>query len=126
MAALRGVTLGSAPVEGVARNGWFVGHFIDDDPLRQSSDVEVKWGIHRQGERNETGFVANQKSATLSILISGRFRLWFRQDGQEHPVEFDTPGQYALWLPDVSHHWEAVTDCVVLTVRWPSIPKDQQ
>lgn len=44
------IILGNAQTDGMLRNGWFIGHFVDDDPVRYSTDVEVKWGVHAAGE----------------------------------------------------------------------------
>ena len=30
-----------------------------------------------------------------------------------------------LWEPGVEHRWEAFEDCIVLSVRCPSVPDDQ-
>jgi quercetin dioxygenase-like cupin family protein len=40
-------------------------------------------------------------------------------------VTLDHPGDYVVWSPGVSHRWRVVEDAVVVTVRWPSLPKDQ-
>ena len=78
---MKNITVGNAATETRQTNGWFIGHFIGDDPLRQSRDVEVKWGIHPKGQKNQGGFLANQTARTISILVSGKFRLRFR-DGR--------------------------------------------
>ena len=122
---MQNVSTGNAATETSKTNGWFIGHFIKDDPLRQSRDVEVKWGIHPKGQKNQGGFVANKTARTMSILVSGNFRLWFRDHEQTQRVDLDAPGKYVLWMPGVPHDWEAIEDSVVLTVRWPSLPKDQ-
>lgn len=128
---MTGVVTGNAATDEVARKqngGWFVGHFIDAGGLRQSGDVEVKWGIHRAGDRNPGGFVANKSAKSMSVMVAGHFRLHFRDAA--HPdanqvVDLDCAGSYVVWDKGVEHDWEAVTDCTVLTVRWPSVPKDQ-
>ncbi len=120
---MAGVTTGRAADAG-ATGGWFVGHFVPDE-ARRSSAVEVKWGVHPAGERNAGGFVANRTATTLSVLVSGAFRLRFRAGAEVETVDLLAPGQYALWPPGLPHDWEAVADSVVLTVRWPSVPKDQ-
>jgi hypothetical protein len=118
------VRTGSAADEGAARSGWFLGHFIDPAAgLLHSRSVEVKWGVHRAGEtKPATG--ANSTAHTLSILVSGRFLLDFPEAGRV--VRLERPGDYALWPPGPQHRWTALEDSVVLTVRWPSLPGDQQ
>jgi quercetin dioxygenase-like cupin family protein len=111
------VITGNAQAEANKRRGWFVGGFITptEDP-RSTSSVEVKWGIHAAGDQRPEWAEPSQ-TTTLSILISGRFRLQF-PDGE---VVLAAQGDYVLWLPDVAHSWQAEADSVVVTVRWLSI-----
>ena len=112
-----GVTVGSAGADGDGDTwGWFVGHFIAPGDPRHTDAVEVKWGVHRAGESRPT-LAPGRDSTSLSILVRGRFRLTF-PDGE---VVLATPGDYALWQPGVAHGWTAEEECVVVTVRWPSI-----
>lgn len=116
---------GNASLDGLNRKGWFVGHFIDDDALRKSDDVEVKWAFHPRGESNDK-FVANRTATTMSILIRGRFKISFRTDSDADDVLLEKEGDYALWPPMVEHDWVAVEDSVILSVRWPSKARDQE
>lgn len=109
---------------GPQRRGWFVGHFLGPQAgLANSSAVEIKWGAHPAGEEKTTT-AANHTATTISILVSGAFRVIFPEDGQE--INLSTPGDYALWAPGVAHTWRALQDTVMITVRWPSMPDDQQ
>lgn len=123
-----GVTLGNAGEAGVGRGGWFVGHFVDDDPARRRGEVEIKWGVHRPGESNGT-FLANRTATTASVLVRGRFVLRFGSAGAFEEVVLARPGDFALWEPGVPHDWRAEggvgEETIVLTVRWPSVPGDQ-
>jgi len=116
---------GNAVTDTDNRSGWFVGHFVSPEDIRFTNAVEVKWGIHCAGERNAEGFVANKIATTMSLIIAGHFRLFFRTKNGNESVDLDQTGCYALWMPGVEHHWQAITDSTVLTVRWPSVPKDQ-
>ena len=116
---------GNASLDGLNSKGWFIGHFIADDSLRRSNDVEVKWASHPKGESNGS-FAANRTATTMSILISGKFNISFRDEGERDDVLLVNAGDYALWPPLLEHDWTAVEDSVVLTVRWPSIAKDQE
>ena len=112
--------VGNAAVDGSSRWGWFIGHFIEpSDSPRSTSDVEVKWATHKAGE-GRSEWAVNASATTLSIVISGCFRLQF----SDREVVLSQPGDYALWLPGVPHWWLAESDCTVLTVRWPSKPGD--
>ncbi|MBL1178204.1 MAG: signal peptidase I [Pantanalinema sp. GBBB05] len=108
------VITGNAAIDAAERRGWFVGEFITptDDP-RSTSALEVKWGIHVAGDRRAQ-WAGPSDSATLSVLISGRFWLQF----PDREVLLADLGDYVLWLPEVSHSWWAEADSVVLTVRW--------
>lgn len=110
------VVSGNAGVEGTSRWGWFVGHFIEpsDDP-RSTPNLEVKWGIHKAGD-GRTEWAVNAEATTLSILISGRFRLKF----PDREVLLSQAGDYVLWDPGIPHWWVAESDSTILTVRWPS------
>ena len=118
------VEVGNAADQGSARNGWFIGHFIDRAlGLRHSGEIEVKWGTHRAGE-SKSNYGANDRAKTLSILISGRFVLEFPDSGEI--VHLEQPGDFALWPPGPRHRWTVIEDAVILTVRWPSLPGDQK
>ncbi|HEY9860364.1 MAG TPA: hypothetical protein V6D16_12715 [Candidatus Obscuribacterales bacterium] len=113
------IIVGNSHTEGKTRRGWFMGYFVtpEDDP-RATSAVEVKWGTHTAGDsRQEWG--VNHQATTLSILISGRFRLQF----PDREVVLAQEGDYALWLPGVPHGWLAEESSTVLTVRYPSVPE---
>ena len=114
------VVFGNAGAEGASRGGWFSGHFITpvDDP-RSISILEVKWGVHKAGDCR-TEWAVNTEATTLSILVKGRFRLQF----PEQEILLSCEGDYALWLPGVSHYWSALEDSTIVTVRWPSLSGD--
>jgi len=82
--------------------------------------VEMKWGMHRKGE-TRTGWAACSEMRTISLLVSGRFRLQFRSPRAPETVTeqvLSRPGDYALWGTDVEHVWMVEDDAVILTVRW--------
>ena len=107
---------GNAADDGRHNRGWILGHFIDPaEGVRSSKDVEVKWGIHPAGEKR-AGWTADDQRTTLVFLVSGHFRI----DLTEGSVFLERQGDYAVWGPGIDHTWEAITDSVVVTVRWPS------
>ena len=91
---MSGFVTGNAVSDADTRNrgGWFIGHFIPHADLRHSMDVEVKWGIHAAGDRNAGGFVTNKTATTMSVVISGHFRLLFRDDKGIHNVDLARGG----------------------------------
>lgn len=124
--SMEGISQGNFVSISGGRQGWVIGHFIDEDILRRTDAVEVKWGIHLSGDSNAQ-YTANRSASTLSILIRGRFRLLFRVGMQVEEVLLKNEGDYALWLPGVYHNWiaEGEGNTVILTVRWPSTSGDQ-
>jgi hypothetical protein len=107
---------GNAAEDGLETRGWLLGHFIDPaQGVRSSKDVEVKWGIHPVGEKREA-WTADDQRTTLVVLVEGNFRI----DLTEASVTLEKQGDYILWGPGIDHTWEALTDSIVMTVRWPS------
>jgi hypothetical protein len=107
---------GNAEDDGHETRGWLLGHFIDPaQGVRSSKDVEIKWGIHPAGEKR-AAWTADDQRTTLVVLVSGDFRI----DLTEGSITMGRQGDYAVWGPGIDHCWEAITDSVVMTVRWPS------
>jgi hypothetical protein len=99
--------------------GWFAGAFLDEThgPLK-NNDIELKWGHHPAGD-HRADVAAAADTASIAILISGRFRL----DVPDQNVTLERQGDFAYYGPGVPHAWQAVEDSVILTVRWhPRIP----
>lgn len=98
-------------------NGWFIGEFISQDfGLRHSKELEIKWGIHKQGEKRAW---STSKQKTITILISGKIAQLFKTETGETKIILEAPGDYALYA-GVPHRWEALADTTILTVRWLS------
>jgi quercetin dioxygenase-like cupin family protein len=107
---------GSAEQDGRDTRGWFIGHFIHPaQGVRSSKDVEVKWGIHPTGEKRAE-WTADDYRTTLVLLVQGNFRI----DLTETSVTLRKQGDYIIWGSGIDHSWEALSDSVVVTVRWPS------
>jgi hypothetical protein len=121
---MQSVITGNAASIAPHRHGWFLGHFITEDPARATPHVEVKWAHHKKGETNRA-FAANKTAHSLSILISGRFRLQFQEPAGIREVLLHAQSDFALWPPGLPHNWLAEEDSIILTVRWPSLPNDQ-
>ena len=107
---------GNAEDDGRDHRGWILGHFIDPaEGVRSSKDVEIKWGIHPAGDKRAE-WTADDQRTTLVFHVSGRFRI----DLTEGSFTLERKGDYLVWGPGIDHSWEALTDAVVVTVRWPS------
>ncbi|QIZ37870.1 signal peptidase I [Saccharopolyspora sp. ASAGF58] len=108
---------GNAAEDGSETRGWVLGHFIDpSEGVRSTKDVEVKWGIHPAGEKRPNGWTTDDQRTTMLLLVQGHFRLHLT----EGSVDLAKQGDYAVWGPGIDHSWEAISDSVVVTVRWPS------
>ena len=107
---------GNAEQDGRETRGWILGHFIDSsEGVRSSKDVEVKWGIHPPGDKRHE-WTADDQRTTLVLLITGNFRV----DLTGASIALEKQGDYVVWGPGIDHSWEAISDSVVVTVRWPS------
>jgi hypothetical protein len=112
---------GNAKVDQAPGAGWFVGQFIPAEfGLRHQTDVELKWGVHPDGEKRPQPW-ANQNGTTISVLIEGSLKITFYVDGGQKEVMLRTKGDYVAFGPEVVHSWEAVGDTIVLSVRFPSV-----
>lgn len=106
------VYFGNAKDDGRQSRGWIIGNFIPQG-LRHSDTVEVKYGVHIKGEARSE-WVTGEQRTTLFILQTGRFAMNFIN----HDVMLEKPGDYVMWGPGADHRWEALEDCIGITVRW--------
>ena len=107
---------GNAQIDGQSTKQWIVGHFIPADNIRHSDNVEIKWAVHKQGEKRQE-WVTGEKRTSIAILVSGKVIFEFR----DKKCELSNQGDYVMWGVGVDHRWEVVEDSVIITVRWPSI-----
>ncbi len=121
---------GNAHLDGRAFGQWFVGDLRAwsksqppaDFGLRQSSSVEIKWGKHRAGE-GRAAWAACSDKTTMSVLISGKFMLRFRDvSGEIREHRLQEAGDYTIWGTDAEHTWFVEEDAVIMTVRWRESP----
>lgn len=111
------VYVGNAALDAAGDRGWLLGHFKPVGNVRHSEDVEIKWGVHPQGDQRPE-CVTGEKRTALLILISGRFRV----EIPGRSVVLADQGDYVVWGQGVEHSWYAEEKSVVMTVRWPSMP----
>jgi hypothetical protein len=107
---------GSAAADAPANRGWLLGHFMPGGDVRHSTDVEIKWGVHRKGDRRAS-WVTGEVRTALIVLVSGKFRLEF----PERAVVLAEQGDYVVFR-GVGHSWYAEEESVIVGVRWPSVP----
>jgi quercetin dioxygenase-like cupin family protein len=107
---------GNAADDGRDTRGWLLGHFIDpSEGVRSTKNVEVKWGIHPTGDTRPEWTNDDQRT-TLVLLVEGNFRVNLTEGG----VTMSRQGDYVMWGPGIDHSWKALSESVVITVRWPS------
>jgi hypothetical protein len=112
---------GNAKDDQVRDTGWFVGQFVPPElGLRHQTDVELKWGVHPDGDKRCHPWAA-KGGTTISILIEGRLRVTFHDDGREQEAMLQNRGDYVAFGPEVVHSWEAFGETLVLSVRFPSV-----
>lgn len=92
--------------------GWIIGNFIPSIHRTPEIEIGIKHYIKGQTEARH-----KQKTAKeITVVISGSIRMenLILQKGQILMIE---PGEYA--------DFEAVTDCSLVCIKFPSIPDDK-
>jgi hypothetical protein len=114
--------VGNAARDAVDGTGWFLGQFVPAAlGLRHQTDVELKWGVHAKGQKRPGGIQANGVATTVSVLLRGAMHITFAVDGATRDVVLRQEGDYVIFGPDLVHGWEALSDSVVMSVRFPSV-----
>ncbi len=129
---LQDITTGNAKKDGQEFRYWFVGQIEEwcrsnNIPfnsgrfgLRNTGDIEIKWGIYKKDEARNAWAPRSDKTA-MSILIRGDFTFEFRE-ADDHAkcteVRLKTQGDYVVWREDVEHIWRMDEDSEILTIRW--------
>jgi len=127
------LTVGNAAVDSEEFRHWLVGDIeswtssdtspveLDRVGLRNTKDVEIKWGAHPAGEARPGGWAPPSAKRVISILLRGRFVIRFRDPrdpGAPTEICLSRLGDYVLWDEVLEHDWHAVDESLVLTVRW--------
>lgn len=106
------------------KRGWIIGYFTDPEHAFHEHNLEMQWTELNAGETKRHGPARNKTAKTICILISGHLRLSFRDS--EEIVVLRELGQYVYFPQGVYHYWEAIKPTVTMTLRWPSVPRDQE
>lgn len=127
------LTVGNAASDSREFRQWLVGDigsWTSQDPdrvdleqlgLRNTADIEVKWGVHPTGERRSGGWAGCSPKHGLDILLKGHFIVSFREPETRDRVEevrLSAFGDYVLWTEELEHTWRCIEESLVLTVRW--------
>ncbi|MGD9614979.1 MAG: signal peptidase I [Alphaproteobacteria bacterium] len=112
---------GNAAADQVRESGWFIGQFVPPElGLRHQTDVEVKWGLHPDGDKRSRPW-ANGNGTTISVLVRGTLHVCFHLGETREIVTLAKEGDYVIYGPDMVHSWEASGETLVLSVRFPSV-----
>jgi hypothetical protein len=112
---------GNAIADQVRDSGWFVGQFVPAEMgLRHQTDIEVKWGMHPDGEKRPQPW-ATGHATTISILVHGCLQVTFHVDDTPQVITLKKEGDYIIFAPTTVHSWEAIGHTVVLSLRFPSV-----
>jgi cupin superfamily acireductone dioxygenase involved in methionine salvage len=107
------------------QQGWFIGQFVPASMgLRHQTAVEVKWRQHPKGEQR-TGFSQSKTATTISILVTGILATRLKVGDGLREVVLRKPGDFIMIGPGVPHFWEAMEECLIISVRFPSIESGQ-
>ncbi|GAB2763809.1 hypothetical protein GCM10027174_45540 [Salinifilum aidingensis] len=89
---------GNAAEDGADYRGWLLGHFIEPaDDVRNTKNVEVKWGVHPAGQTRDQ-WAPDYARTTLVLLIHGRFRIDLADDS----ALLTSEGDYLVWEPSTA------------------------
>jgi cupin superfamily acireductone dioxygenase involved in methionine salvage len=128
------ITTGNTKTDGSEFRFWFVGQIdqwcrennipFDEKKygLRNTSGIEIKWGIYKK-EETRTIWASCSDKIAMSILIRGDFIFYFREPGGHddiREVRLRKEGDYAIWRENVEHTWKMFEDSEILTIRWKS------
>ncbi len=108
---------GNALDESKATRGWFVGAFINKLGLQKTSDIEIKYGKHPQGE-GHTSQAGPGDATSIGLLVSGEYGIKFEDQAE---IVLDNEGDYVIWNPNIPHSTHAYADTLLITIRWPSL-----
>src|SRR5260370_8033133 len=117
----RSLYFGNAALDEVRDTGWFIGQFVPAElGLRHQTEVELKWGIHQDGERRRYPY-AQGHATTVAILIRGALLVEFYSGPRLQVVTLQKEGDSVIYRPAIVHSWEGTRDTLVLTVPLPSV-----
>ena len=94
------------------KNGWIIGNF--EPSLWKTVDFEVAIKYYKSGEMEPNH--AQIVSTEVTVVISGTIRMGKNHFGEQEIVVIP-PGEFC--------DFEAITDCVLVCIKSPSLPEDK-
>ena len=99
-----------------------MGNFIEDGSPFKTDAFELQWRKLKAGE--EKPALGTQKvGKTIGILVYGKFEFIFPKENKK--IILKNEGDYCFYDAGVTHTWKILEDCLLISIRWPSIPGDQ-
>ncbi len=132
---LQDITTGNTVTDGKEFRFWIVGGVekwcaqnnvpfdVERFGLRNSSDIEVKWGIYKKGDVR-TEWASCSDMTGMSILLRGDSVFHFRERTNHihcKDVRLRSEGDYVIWKENYEHTWKMYDDSVFLTLRWRKV-----
>ena len=107
------------------QGGWALGWFASA-PFK-TEEFEIKLGKHNKGKKKKT-ITFNNKAKTLVILIRGKMLTNFynKKGVFIKKIILKKSGDYNFYGFGIAHDWIALKNSRTITIRWPSIPKEQK
>ena len=106
----------NAYTRGKLKNGWFLGHFMEDKNLCDN-DLEMQMIHLKKGFVKESTRI-NKKVKALTILIKGRFEISFPEENESFVLE--KSGDFIKFDLSSRHIGRAIKSSTILTTKWPS------
>lgn len=111
------------PKEKGGQGGWVFGWFAKK-PFK-TEEFEIKFGNHKKGERKKD-LAFNEKAKTFVVLIEGEMQInFYTTNNKPLKVILKEEGDSVFYEAGVVHDWIAIKKSRTITIRWPSIPDDQ-
>lgn len=103
-------------------NHWVIGHMAEG--IFHTGEFEVKWHKIIEGEGSPPKLESDLKRSiqTITILVKGKHEVFF-PDYDNLPI-LKKPFDSVYWKRDLRHGYIAHEKSTVLTIRWPSEPKE--
>lgn len=108
---------GNAFKLGSLRNGWFLGHFMNDTMLK-SRKLEVQLSKLKKGFFKESTKI-HPKVKVLTLLVSGKFELAIPSEKKK--VVLQKEGDFVRFDLTKKHTGRALKNTKLLTIKWPSL-----
>ena len=116
------IQTGNFNTEDQTHRQWVIGHFINSKSVFHNTDFEIRWANHKKGEKKDSP-TSSEMAKTVSILVSGKCKLWFPEE--DETIFLELGGDYVYFDKKTLHGFEALEDCLIITIRWPSLPDAQ-